>query len=83
MKNVNVVLNEGSGVIINQLFNDWLSIKTERQHKYWSNKVKNTTFGTYGIISIFEVLDNFKFNESKINQITKNAFLSELKTSLK
>jgi len=77
---INIVMNEGSGKVINKLFNYWNNIKTEKQYKVFETKLKNTNFGTYGTIPFFEVLN--KFNPVFPNEILKTAFYSEIKKIL-
>jgi hypothetical protein len=78
-----VVLDEGNGKVINDLFTQWNNIKTEKDHEKWNEKVKATTFGTYGNISINEVLDKFEFDKSNINEVQKRDFKAELNNALK
>jgi hypothetical protein len=75
-----IVLNEGNGIVINNLYNKWQKIKTEKEHDKWSELVKNTKFGTYGTIGIFEVLQ--KFEPKFPNDIIKRDFTNELKKAL-
>jgi uncharacterized small protein (DUF1192 family) len=79
-----VVLDEGNGKVINDLFTQWNNIKTEADQEKWNEKVRNTTFGTYGNISINEVLDKFEFDKSTgINGILKKDFKNELNSALR
>jgi len=80
---IEVVQNEGSGKVINQLYNQWNSIKTKAQHDKWAEKVRNTKFGTYGTISLMEILDRFDFDEAHINSVNKEGFKKEISKALK
>lgn len=77
----NIVFNHGNGIVINNLFKEWNSIKTQQQHDVWVEKVQNTKFGTYGTISIFEVLENFE--PKFLNEILKKDFYSEIEYAIK
>ena len=79
-----VVLDEGNGKVINDLYTQWNNVKSEKDQAEWYEKVKNTTFGTYGTISIKEALDKFDFDKSeKINSVSKEDFKNELNQALK
>ena len=71
-----IVLNEGNGKVLNELYSQWDKIKTDAEHKAWEKKVAETKFGTYGTISIFEVLDNF--HPHFRNEIEKKHFYDEV-----
>jgi hypothetical protein len=77
-----VVLDEGNGKVINDLFNQWYNIKTENQSNKWKQKIKNTRFGTYGNISINDVLKRFEFDKSSINDIMKRDFKNEINNQI-
>ena len=80
---IEVVMDEGSGIVINKLFNEWNNIKNQKQHDKWVENVKGTKFGTYGTIGLLELLDKFNFkNSTKINIIVKNNFIKEVKSAL-
>jgi hypothetical protein len=72
--------NEGSGQVINSLFSEWNSIKNEKQQNLWEAKVRETKFGTYGTISIFDILENFPL--TGVNEVTRLSFLSDLEGAL-
>jgi len=80
---VEVVLNEGNGKVINQLYNQWNNVKDEKEYAEWVKKVKSTKFGTYGTIGIPEVLDKFNFDNAPINSFHLKTFKAELKNALK
>ena len=80
---VEVVLNEGNGVAINKLYNEWANIKTQKQQDSWAQKVRQSKFGTYGTIGFLEVLDKFEFMQSdKVNGVMKRDFIEEVKDAL-
>lgn len=79
---VEVVLNEGNGAIINDLYNQWNNVETEEENKAWVEKVRSTIFGTYGDISIESVLKNFNFDNAPINSFHLKTFKNELKWAL-
>lgn len=77
-KRILVVLDEGNGKVINDLFNQWYSIKNEKEYNAWAEKIKKTNFGTYGTININDVLEKFEFDKSKVNEVTKKDFKKEI-----
>lgn len=80
---IEVVLNEGSGNLINRLYTEWNNIKTEKQWNAWAEKVRNAKSGTYGTIGLPEMLERFDFkNSTKANEIQKSGFISEVNTAL-
>jgi hypothetical protein len=80
---IEVVLNEGNGVAINKLYNEWANIRTEKQQDAWAKKVRQTKFGSYGTIGFLEVLDKFEFMQSdKVNGVMKRDFIEEVKDAL-
>ncbi len=78
-----VVLDEGYGKVINNLFNQWNNVKTEKQYNSWIENVKKSKFGTYGTISINEVLEKFEFDKSNVNSVKKSDFKKEINNALK
>lgn len=64
------------GDIIQDIVNYWSNIKTEKQYSLFADKVKNTTFGTYGTIPFFEVFNNFDIKF--INNHAKQSFIKEV-----
>jgi hypothetical protein len=79
-----VVLDEGNGKVINDLYTQWNNIKSDKDHENWNEKVKATTFGTYGTTSIKEVLEKFEFDKSeKINSVSRQDFKNEVYYALK
>jgi hypothetical protein len=81
-KRIVVVLDEGYGKVINDLFNQWNNVKTKSQYDKWVSKVRETKFGTYGTIPFEEVLKNFNFDNAPINSYHLKTFKSELKSAL-
>jgi len=79
-KRKTIVLDEGNGKTINDLWNEFNNIKDEKGQKEWAEKVKNTKFGTYGTISIFQVLDYF--DPKYPNEVLKKDFISEIEEAL-
>lgn len=75
-----IVLDEGSGKVINDLWIEFNAIKTERDHASWSEKIKNTMFGTYGSIPLLEVIN--KFEPKYPNDVIKRDFITEIEDSL-
>ena len=65
---------------IETLISTWNSISSVNDWAKWANLVRETKFGTYGTISIFEVIENteFKFASSWV----KDSFLNEVKDAL-
>ena len=85
-KNINylsedIVSNNGSGIQLNKIWNQWNKIKTQKDHDEWQSMVKDTKFGTYGTVSFFDVLNNF---EPKYpSSFMKKEFELELQNALK
>jgi hypothetical protein len=82
MKDIQVVLNEGSGKVINDLYNQWNNVKTDKQYADWIKKARETKFGTYGTISFEEILDRFNFDDAPINSFHLKTFKKELENAL-
>ena len=76
-----IVLDENNGKVLNELYEIWSSVKTNKQYADWVKKVKSIKFGTHGTVSIIEVLDNF--NPKFPNEIIKKDFYNELKQAIK
>lgn len=66
---------------IEALVLEWNKISSACQWARWAEKVRVTKFGTYGTISISEVIENtqVKFPSSWV----KDSFLNEVKDALK
>lgn len=66
---------------IEALVSEWNKISSACQWAKWAEKVRAIKFGTYGTISIFEVIENtqVKFPTSWV----KDSFLNEVKDALK
>ena len=73
---IHIVDDTNNGKIVNELFNQRSSIKTEQEYKDWSEKVAATKFGTYHNMTILDVMKNFtcKFP----NEIAKRDFIREV-----
>lgn len=51
----NIVENINAGVRINENYNQWLNIKTEKQHKEWVEKTSKVQFGySHNILTLIE-----------------------------
>jgi len=74
-----IVLDEGNGIIINDLFNEWNNIKNEKDQKLWNEKIKNTKFGTYGTVGLMETIK--KFNP-QMQEVIKRNFYTEIESAL-
>ena len=79
---VKVVLDEGYGRVINQLYNEWNNVKNQKEYDNWVSKVQNTNFGTYGTVPIWGILENFDFDNAPINNFHLKSFKNELKSAL-
>lgn len=76
-----IVLDEGSGKVINKLYDKWHNIKTPVQQQKWVESIRKTTFGTYETLPLLEVLKTF---EPKYpNEIVGKAFVDEIKKALR
>ena len=65
---------------INQIYNQWLSVKNENDWKKWKENVKSKKYGTYKNKDILDILDNF---EPKYpNEIIKKDWITELHKAL-
>jgi hypothetical protein len=82
MKEDTVVLNEGNGVIVNEIYKEWSNITSPNDWNDWAFKVRSLKFGTYKTIGFLEVLEEFNFKDAKINDVLKNDFLKEVKQAL-
>ena len=79
---MNIVINENSGKVINEMFNKWNNISSQKEWDNWASFVNNNSkFGTYGTIGLLEIIE--KFNPSFPSQWMKDSFLKELKSVLK
>ena len=74
-----IVLDEGDGQIINDLFNDWDGVKNNADYKKWEDKVRATKIGTYGSKNLVETILKF---EPRINEVTKKSFITEIENAL-
>ncbi|MFA5920125.1 MAG: hypothetical protein WC856_02390 [Methylococcaceae bacterium] len=76
----NIVMNEGSGVVINQLYKQWEAIKSEYDQTDWEDSVINTKFGSFGTTPFLDVLKTFepKFK----NSVLEENFMKEVKKAL-
>ena len=63
------------------LINEWHSISSACQWAKWAEKVRATKFGTYGTISIFDVIENTEVKF--INEWVKSSFINECNDALK
>lgn len=78
-----VVLDEGYGQIINDLYTEWNNITNQKEQEAWEARVNKIKFGTYGTVSIFDVLKNFEFDRSRGgNSIMKTDFKNELRYAI-
>jgi hypothetical protein len=65
---------------IENLIKEWYKINSYTEWNLWAKKIKNIKFGTYGTISIFEVIKN---TEPKfINNFIKDSFINECQSAL-
>tara|TARA_R110000868_G_scaffold411642_1_gene706649 strand:- start:7753 stop:7998 length:246 start_codon:yes stop_codon:yes gene_type:complete len=66
---------------IEKLVSEWNKISSKNDWNIWSEKIKNEKFGTYGTISIFEVVENtqIKFQTSWV----KDSFINECNDAIK
>ena len=76
----NIVLNEGDGIVINSLYNQWDKVKNRNDYLIWQEKIKNTMFGTYKSIGLLETIK--KFNP-QLSDYMKKQFLKEIENTLK
>lgn len=76
-----IVSNNGNGQVLNKIYKQWDSIKTQKDHDQWVKLVKSSKFGTYGTVTIFDLLD--KFEAKYPNSVMKDNFETELKNALK
>jgi hypothetical protein len=82
MEKDTIVLNDGNGVIINEIYKEWSNITSPNDWNDWAFKVRSLKFGTYKTIGFLEVLEEFNFKDAKINNVLKNDFLKEVKQAL-
>ena len=72
--------HRGNGREINRLYHTWMLVKTAKQHQRWAEKVRGTTFGTYGNKTVLDILPDWQ--PVFPNTITKEAFYKELTKAL-
>ena len=75
-----ITAHTGHGIEINKVWNDWMEIKTKKQHDKWSLRVGSLRFGTYKNLTILDVMPNF--NPQYPNSVLKDNFLKELKDAV-
>ena len=73
---IHIVDDVNNGKIVNELFNQWNSIKTEDEHIKWSEKVAATKFGTYSNITILQLMEKMECRFP--SQIIKRDFINEV-----
>lgn len=71
-----IVEHINNGKIINEIYDQWVSIKTEKEYKDWSEKVAATKFGTYSNITILQLMEKMECRFP--NQIIKKDFINEV-----
>lgn len=71
-----IVEHINNGKIINEIYDQWDSIKTEQEYKDWFEKVAATKFGTYNNMTILEVMEKMECRFP--NQIIKIDFIKEV-----
>ena len=76
-----LVLNEGSGIVINRIWVQFNNIRTQKDHDKWADKVRSISFGSYGTIPFMDVLN--KFDPQYPNSVLKHDFLNELQAALR
>ena len=65
---------------IEDLISEWIKIDSEKKWNNWGKKINNLKFGTYGTISIFDVIKNTEIKFK--NDWVKNSFINECKQAL-
>jgi len=75
----NIVLNEGDGIVINSLYDQWDKVKNQNDYLIWQEKIKNTMFGTYKSIGLLETIKKFNPN---ISAYIKEQFYKEIENTL-
>lgn len=80
VRNNTIVLDEGYGKVINDLWIEYNNIKTESNYTSWADKIRTTKFGTYGSISLLETIN--KFEPKYPNDVIKKDFITEIEDAL-
>ena len=75
-----ITAHTGYGIEINKAWNDWMEIKTEKQHNEWTSHVGTLRFGTYKQFNILDVMPNFE--PQYPNSILERDFLRELENAI-
>ncbi len=75
-----ITTNNGNGIEINTVWNNWMEIKTEKQHNKWTLYVGSLRFGTYKNLTILDVMPNF--DPQYPNSTLERNFLRELKNAI-
>lgn len=78
---IQIVDDVNNGKVINELFNQWNSIKTEDEHIKWSEKVAATRFGTYQEVTILQLMN--KWGCKFPNEVLKRDFINEVTNAYK
>lgn len=66
---------------IEKLVSEWNKISSTNDWNIWSEKIKNEKFGTYGTITIFEVIENTQIKFQTL--WVKNSFINECNDAIK
>jgi len=82
MKRQIVVDDINNGVLINDLYTQWDSIKTNSHYTLWVNKCKEVNNNIGVSVNIIDLLETFNYSNAKINQVLKRDFPIEIKRAL-
>jgi ABC-type transporter lipoprotein component MlaA len=63
---------------IQSIINYWYNIKTDKQYQKFTDMVKNTTFGTYGTISVQSFYVDNEGEFKHVNEYHRKQFKKEL-----
>jgi GNAT superfamily N-acetyltransferase len=65
---------------INELYDQWIKIKTDADWQKWKENVKSKKYGTYKNKDVLDILDNFEPNYP--NDVIKKDWITELHKAL-
>lgn len=76
--NIRILEDVNVGEEINNIFDKWQKIKTQKQYDKFKIKYQDIKFGTYKNKDIKTIVEEFSSKDSNINKIVKKQFLVEM-----
>ena len=78
---VDLITNEGIGIKINDLFNEWLRCDSHKTHGIVMEKLVKLRFGSYDQFSVLDIVKSWGWNQ-KMYKGTWNNFRSEVQRNI-